>query len=292
MSWKIATIVKYLDQHIFLVKLLGDSREFTVHRSHLRVRQSWEDGEWFIVGKGRCAMLMKKNGTNANIQIGVGKSVKRKWASPVSLIKFESDNNSFPKTGLTEIGRSRKRMKQRFVEHPSLSSGKVDDYVYPQEKHGGIVVHSLLDVGKHNFSDSNLDMVKSNHFNQTSASPSRSCGTNSIASSVGSCSINDHIRYKNGSFDHDNLCSDAESSVGWSNYDGASCVKKNVELFEHRLELRLYCSALKKLYASGPLSWEDELKMVDLQDALHISNDEHLAEIKKLISTDTGILAC
>ncbi|THG03096.1 hypothetical protein TEA_026168 [Camellia sinensis var. sinensis] len=51
MSWKTATMVKVLGGNKFLVRLIGKSKEFEVHGSHLRVRQSWQDDKWFVVGK-------------------------------------------------------------------------------------------------------------------------------------------------------------------------------------------------------------------------------------------------
>ncbi|KAH7845365.1 hypothetical protein Vadar_001229 [Vaccinium darrowii] len=52
-SWKIATISKVLDRDYYLVRLLGVPQEFRVHKSNTRVRQSWEESKWVVIGKGR-----------------------------------------------------------------------------------------------------------------------------------------------------------------------------------------------------------------------------------------------
>ncbi|KAL5783164.1 hypothetical protein ACOSP7_008193 [Xanthoceras sorbifolium] len=50
--WKIATLLKVLSEDYYLVRLLGSSREFQAHKINIRVRQSWQDDEWVLIGKG------------------------------------------------------------------------------------------------------------------------------------------------------------------------------------------------------------------------------------------------
>ncbi|KAL0323916.1 UNVERIFIED_CONTAM: hypothetical protein Scaly_2358700 [Sesamum calycinum] len=79
----------------------------------------------------------------------------------------------------------------------------------------------------------------------------------------------------------DTLCSDAESCYG----SGSERKSSSLPLKEsRRLELRAYRRTLEALYASGPLSWEQEALLTNLRIMLHISNDEHLMELKHLIS--------
>nr|CAD1829193.1 unnamed protein product [Ananas comosus var. bracteatus] len=53
----------------------------------------------------------------------------------------------------------------------------------------------------------------------------------------------------------------------------------------HSLEQKAYHYALKALYKSGRLlSWEQETSLSDMRALLHISDDEHLLELKKLRS--------
>lgn len=70
LSWKTATIRRVIGGSNILVRLLGTSHEFSVYRSHLRVRQSWEDGKWFVVGKGsrNCMMPASKKQTDIKIK--------------------------------------------------------------------------------------------------------------------------------------------------------------------------------------------------------------------------------
>ncbi|XP_038995369.1 uncharacterized protein LOC120119629 isoform X1 [Hibiscus syriacus] len=52
LCWKPAAIVRVLGGNYFSVRILGSSGQLKAHQSRLRVRQSWEDGNWFLVGKG------------------------------------------------------------------------------------------------------------------------------------------------------------------------------------------------------------------------------------------------
>ena len=50
-SWKIAIVLKVLDADFCLVRLLGSLKEFMVHKSKTRVRKTWQDDKWVVVGK-------------------------------------------------------------------------------------------------------------------------------------------------------------------------------------------------------------------------------------------------
>lgn len=112
--------------------------------------------------------------------------------------------------------------------------------------------------------------------------------------SVGSCSISNsddhglpcHITIGRNE-DTDGSTSDAESfcHLGYGSGNFLLSRDKPLEVEIHRLELHAYRCTMEALYASGPLSWEKELMLTDLRLSLHISNDEHLMEIKNLVST-------
>lgn len=50
-SWKMATISKVLGTKYFLIRLLGSSWEYKVSKFDIRVRQSWQDDQWVVIGK-------------------------------------------------------------------------------------------------------------------------------------------------------------------------------------------------------------------------------------------------
>ncbi|XP_023736021.1 uncharacterized protein LOC111883923 isoform X1 [Lactuca sativa] len=107
----------------------------------------------------------------------------------------------------------------------------------------------------------------------------------SVMSSSDSCSINSY----NGSDcfeDIERRDSDAESVCEMEDDDDDDddgCVSLEDEI--HRLELNAYRCTMEALHASGPLTWEKETMVTNLRMLLHISNDEHLIQIKNLISS-------
>jgi hypothetical protein len=50
-SWKVAMVLKVLGRHYCLVRLLGSYEKFRVKKSNIRVRQSWQDDKWVVIGK-------------------------------------------------------------------------------------------------------------------------------------------------------------------------------------------------------------------------------------------------
>lgn len=53
----------------------------------------------------------------------------------------------------------------------------------------------------------------------------------------------------------------------------------------HALELEAYRSTVRALYASGPLTWEQESLLTNLRMSLNISNEEHLRQLRRLLSS-------
>ncbi|EOY30962.1 RNA binding protein, putative isoform 3 [Theobroma cacao] len=67
-SWKMATVLGILEKKYILVRLLGSSLEFKVSRFDIRVRQSWQDDEWVVIGKGSGSCEDGKYGENYTLR--------------------------------------------------------------------------------------------------------------------------------------------------------------------------------------------------------------------------------
>ena len=120
----------------------------------------------------------------------------------------------------------------------------------------------------------------------------------SVTCSVGSCSVSSNNLYKlphrvsTGPIeDVDGQCSDAESFCPRGDEEGNCLVPTKEELTAeiHKIELHAYRCTMEALHASGPLSWEQEALVTNLRLSLNISNDEHLMELRNLISADSSI---
>lgn len=115
----------------------------------------------------------------------------------------------------------------------------------------------------------------------------------SVASSVGSCNMDGLSTVSFGPIETSNS-SDTESSScgghrGIKNKKLSSPAKDSEAGDVHRLELDEYRSSIERLHASGPnITWEQETWITNLRLRLNISNEEHLMQIKNLISDDNS----
>ncbi|WVZ60868.1 hypothetical protein U9M48_010831 [Paspalum notatum var. saurae] len=106
--------------------------------------------------------------------------------------------------------------------------------------------------------------------------------------SVASCSVNDLRHLDNGGrgkrpaaarsgcLPDDAMSSCPCTSGAWEEDEAADV---------HGLELEAYRSTMRALYASGPLTWEQEALLTNLRLSLNISNEEHLLQLKRLLSS-------
>ncbi|CAN6840342.1 unnamed protein product [Brassica oleracea] len=225
-SWKMAIVSKVLENDCFMVRLLGSSLKVKANKSDIRVRQSWQDNEWIMVGQGSSRLSAQTSTEN----------LRRK----VSLKSKDKVNAS--------DALSRKGPKKR--------------------------TYSL--VTPHN---------QTTHVEEDGES---------VASSVGSCSVNmDGLTTVSFTPIETGNSSDTESS---------SCRYRNIKTKKsgftakgseaadvHKLELDEYRCSIERLHASGPIiTWEQETWITNLRLRLNISNEEHLMQIRNLISDDNS----
>lgn len=199
---------------------------------------------------------------------------------------------------------SKVRVIQKWPEHQlvisrSLSSlpKKVDAVASPRVNLGEKDMHASFSkqtIGHLEIERENLNGASSCFFERSA----ELSDYDSDACSVGSCSANSNgmIKFPSDvlaglSNDADARSSDAESFCCRGD-DEENCslpLKEEEEEEEtsriHRLELHAYRSTLVAIHASGPLSWDQEALLTSLRITLHISNDEHLMEIRNLISS-------
>lgn len=180
----------------------------------------------------------------------------------------------------------------------SLVHEKVDSYVYARKLPRQKEICSLLDHGVTKLSEMNEEKTKMYDAVKNSHVRTLECD-DSVISSVGSCSMASNplewpsrilACHHEGAEEHS---SDAESTCQMPNEEANCLVSIEEELAAeiHRLELHAYRCTMEALHASGPLSWAQETLITNLRISLHISNDEHLMELRNLISNSTSIPA-
>ncbi|XP_059638037.1 uncharacterized protein LOC132279970 isoform X2 [Cornus florida] len=297
-SWKMATVSMVFGRNYFLVRLLGSSQEFKVSKFDLRVRQSWQDNKWIVIGKGSGNCEDKKcnerstltYNKHSNFQVKqtdtrVNFCVKDDLFEAKNYVNFPDSHIVSSRTlkrgspyGYSQIevhaGMSR---KFRVVEkdgsrycmpaHPYLSPEKVDTIASLQELPGE--KHMYVSYNNKTTRFPEMDERKKSN-NAVGCSRAVSLEPNvadSVTCSVGSCSITSNNFFKLPSCfytgpveDTDDHFSDAESVCQWGHDEGDCSLPTKEELAAeiHRLELHAYRCTIEALHASGPLSWEQE----------------------------------
>ncbi|XP_055811408.1 uncharacterized protein LOC129881089 [Solanum dulcamara] len=319
-SWKTATIVKVLDRDYYLVRQTECLKELYVHRSNTRVVQCWQDEERNLIrkGSGLCRIpdqlsalkpskkVSKILSFSARNRFHVGDdhlasqecTELRKSHISSSLLLNRVSQVAFSKNetfrNIQDLEATERACKRQRVV-PAALKGQVNVSAKCKENiMGEKYVHdSLNDV-----SDGYCALEQTKRSGSVGYFLTRrteSSDSHSDACSVGSCSINDKFSnlspeevYCQGT---ELLCSDAESFHDSAHKEERLSLSSPVKIAAsiHSLELHAYRCTLEALYASGPLSWDQEALLTNLRISLHISNDEHLAELKTLISAGTGI---
>ncbi|CAI0415004.1 unnamed protein product [Linum tenue] len=65
LSWRTAVVMEVMDGNYYLIQLTGSARELQANKINIRVPQLWQDGQWFVIGKGNSS-CEDVNSTNAS----------------------------------------------------------------------------------------------------------------------------------------------------------------------------------------------------------------------------------
>ncbi|KAG5027823.1 hypothetical protein AAZX31_05G009700 [Glycine max] len=310
-SWKMATVLKVFGKNHILVRLLGSSLEFQVSKFDIRVRQSWQDDKWIIVGKGssshenrkRSSAQLQKMYTKTKLSGSAYYRPEKKKLSILEskLVSFKtlkrgsnSQVDAYAKPPPKFRARENEgRCHRARLRNPPTPLKQVQGVSFPRE----VIAEECIPASVNNRKTGISNMVDMERRKQTGENL-ESNHAYSVTCSVGSCSITSRNSYKSqfpvyaGPFDDvDSSFSDAESVCQRSDEEGNCSPPTQEELAAeiHRLELHAYHCTIEALHASGPLSWEQEALMTNLRLSLHISNDEHLMELRNLISSENSI---
>ncbi|KAL3532377.1 hypothetical protein ACH5RR_005898 [Cinchona calisaya] len=328
-SWKMATVSKVLSGNQFLVRLVGSLNEFKVRKFDIRLRQAWLDDKWVLVGKGsenfddqKCSErpsmeYKRKSGSSMAIKAKLVTHEEKEHVDTEHIINFQEYHivsgktlkrgfrSCYPQAKAHEsmqkfraIEKDGRRHRVTVVD-PSSVAERVENCAYSKKIQGEKEIYSLLNNRTAHFSEMDVDRIRMNGVVGYSQSRSLECNdTDDVTSSVGSHGLGCYnlvewpsrilaqpVEYAE---DHS---SDAESVCPLHNKEVNYLCSNEEELAAeiHRLEMHAYRCTMEALHASGPLSWEQETLITNLRISLHISNDEHLMELKNLISNANSI---
>ncbi|CAA7403143.1 unnamed protein product [Spirodela intermedia] len=306
-SWKLSEVLSTVDPNYFYVRLLGSLRTLKVQRSDLRLRQCWADNRWVAIGKdvrnsddeelmkqGFCLMVNCQKGEGSTKEQNFEKSCGIEVPSRGKKRGFRYCS-SIPKS----LHRDRKRLKavdkvgshRQLVVNQCHSQQKVDAAVFPQKMPGDRYMPTFL-TSRTGISVMDMDEVKSSEDVGFCFTRCLEPTDASTCSSSGSNDLDLLYRYlSTGSgLDRDDLSDDANSSC-WSKLGATKSISTKGDAAEriHKLELYAYRTTMEALYSSGSITWEQEELMTNLRLELHISNDEHLSELRYLSSSKSDL---
>ncbi|KAL9660566.1 hypothetical protein QQ045_025382 [Rhodiola kirilowii] len=276
-SWKLGTILKGLGRKRVLIELHGSLVNLIVSMDEIRFRHSWEDDKWIRMGKRSTNC---EDGKHYDMQAGFTHKFKNN--SPHCPTDCEYSEWAVRKYRRVEKeGQSNRAMDNASGEHAYIrpSQCEVDG-----KKRGCLsLIIRFPVIAQRNEPNHSVDRL--------SSASSDSNDEDTDLCSIGSCSTTDSWRECNHygpASDRNEGLSDAESHCGPS-YAEHDIILESLEKAAvariHQLELQGYRCTLRALYASGPLSWEQQSLISNLRLSLNISNDEHLMELKSLLSS-------
>ncbi|KAJ4727396.1 Plant tudor-like RNA-binding protein [Melia azedarach] len=300
--WRIGKIAKVLQKNWFVIRLFGSIRLKEFHETNIRIRKSWHNNKWSVIGKDKLLTTendskyfnsfsgarFQKMGTDSHLRKKDGQRCHAggnndcKMDFLAGTVRRCHADSCKPNSGDLLIGGSRKKRKSSpLLGNPPLLK-QVVDVSSPRA-----TLDEKLFGGS---SQMDAKMVKATtDWYHVSSTP---CWSNEDSNqcSVASCSSNEFADYPEENFhkSYENISnnSDAESSFPTlsRNERMFPSSRQKLEVDIHELELHAYESTVQALYASGPLSWEQESLLTNLRLSLNISDEEHLLQLRHLLS--------
>lgn len=245
-SWKYGEVLRATDVDLFSVRLLGTSQKVQARKSCLRLPQAWQDEKW--------VKIQKVNG------------------------EIENRNPDHQAT---------KRAYHKLEKDSKMRLTRNDNY--PTECEAGFEMSDM--VSPRNLkrgSPCNLTRGAGRKFRavEKDGKPQRPIPEIGMHASIknrdtGFSEIEMKRRIRNG--DTRFVSNDAERSACSVGSSDTSSKEETVDE-TNKLALDAYYHTMESLRALGYLTWEQEEMITDLRLKLNISNDQHLMELRKLVS--------
>lgn len=278
-SWRVGKIAKVLNNNQFIVRLCGSVQLKKFHVSDLRVRRAWHNNQWIVLGKG------SQNKQLCDSFKGIPylryEADHAKCEEPPTVDRHNQDyvcklppgrtvnksvaiyNRSLRGDAVVRVNKTKRRL-----------TSEVHEYHQPPKK----LLPTKVDAPP--FSrDTPLQLAE-----DSDACSVASCSSNDLAENTFQ-NTRKHSRTVASSFydDDDTTSSSCPTKTGRGYPKSLS--EHDLDANIHELELHAYKTTMQALYASGPLSWEQESLLTNLRLSLHISNEEHLHQLRYLLST-------
>ncbi|XP_022152360.1 uncharacterized protein LOC111020085 isoform X3 [Momordica charantia] len=235
-SWKQAKIIKIVGVDSYIARLLGSPLDVMVCQSHLRTRQAWHGGKWFVLGKAPelSGLLSRKRQTSVGNEPNILKSKDRQL---VVVLPTRPQKRQLPRNSEDQrVSIKKRKVAEKDVRYLPLLARTTDDMYLPQELHR-IRSNSPFPTENIEVSTGDVGLREGNLIPGTSTHSY----TDSCASSVGSNSSTDDffkvpfisVAHHSNKVEDEDYYSDAESSTGWGHGEGDSSSNEEVVSKSH-----------------------------------------------------------
>ncbi|XP_010279295.1 PREDICTED: uncharacterized protein LOC104613259 [Nelumbo nucifera] len=309
-SWRAGKIAKVMNNNRFVIRLFGSIQLREFDKPTLRVRQVWHNNKWDLIEKVDGPKLIKRKVTQnclkyshalgGDAQQSICKDTltrernEREEFKTFPTVKTSKRNYicDFESSPHDAVSRQGGKKGKPSIKIENFDKSHMRTLTFPKQV--DVVSSPNLEMGEKCINGSfemKVKMGKTNNFALHPSSMPVQATQESKECSVSSCSSNDYQEFTAQNFRKPRKIpiisfSDAGSSCPSISglKDLHSCAEEELEANIHRLELHAYKSTVQALYASGPLSWEQESLLTNLRLSLNISNEEHLLQLRHLLS--------
>uniref|UniRef100_A0A5B7BNZ1 ENT domain-containing protein n=1 Tax=Davidia involucrata TaxID=16924 RepID=A0A5B7BNZ1_DAVIN len=281
--WRVGKVAKVLNDDYFVIKLFGSIQLKEFHQSNLRIRQAWNGSKWSMIEK--ISPNKQNNAYNSIYSRSFVCRAPRQVICEETSLQEKDGQEFFMNDGHNGLKKfpHRKAIKRKHsycLETSSKNLLMKDS----REKR-----KSSLNAGQSDESFIRiLPFLKQVDDISSSGPVWSSEGSNHC--SVASFSLKEFPEYpdQNSPKSSRNIFDSSDTESSFPSPSGQKRLNPSpedkIEVDIHKLELRAYQSTVQAFYASGPLSWEQESLLTNLRMSLHISNEEHLLQLRHLLS--------
>ncbi|RLN34332.1 uncharacterized protein C2845_PM03G21520 [Panicum miliaceum] len=302
-SWRLGKITEVLKNDYFAIRLVGFIQPREFHISCLRIPHAYHSKQLTV--EDRVPELSKP------VRLAGHSSHHSKFVMERDIQAYEEDDHNTKRKATNMCASTSAKTVKRKLEASRMPPNDLARRTGKKQKVAAYEVRQLTkDVLPLKMSDRNdidgdrfyrplsgrcNDLAENNNTKRkphckvlpTSEIPLHIKEPNEC--SVASCSIN-YLEYCTNDeeqsvrirscFPDDAMSACPSMSAQENNNVYGSSLHMNV----HELELQAYQSTVRAFHAAGPLTWEQESLLTNLRLSLNISNEEHLVQLKHLLS--------
>ncbi|XP_042517170.1 uncharacterized protein LOC122091354 isoform X1 [Macadamia integrifolia] len=313
-SWRSGKVAKVMNNNRFVVRLFGSIQLREFRKSDLRVQQIWHNMKWVKIGKvGGYKQINYNVAENCSIysrglfiyedpQQGIQEethSEERIWMdhvktlSPMKTLKRDRESHfkSSPADAVAASVHRRWQATTKQGKHDHLPVRnlplieQVDAVSSLKAKLGEKCIKRYFDMDVENEKTNSFSLRIPSMPVQVTEESNECSVTSCSSNNVGECNVRNSRKASRIISDSPSNCVGSSCTTRSRRKYLPSWAEDELEANIHKLELVAYKSTVQALYSSGPLSWEQESLLTNLRLSLHISNEEHLLQLRQLLSS-------